>query len=178
MRKSWDELFINIAKEYSTMSTCIRRHVGCVLVDAYNRPLSMGFNGPPPGAEHCDPDSSNYADKSDIIQCPGALEPPGLTDKPTGNLCRSNHSEANALLNCDTTKIHTCYTTTSPCTNCVKLLLCTSTVRIVFLEEYPGDESRTEWIRRMYTKRSARFGMELQHRYWIQFGGKTYSSER
>ncbi len=139
---------MNIAKEVATMSTCVRRHVGCVLVDSDKRILSTGFNGPPPGWEHCDPETSKFSDGSDVISCPGANEPAGLTDKPTANLCWSNHSEANALLDCDRRRVHTCYTTTSPCVNCTKMLLVTSCIRIVFLEQYPGDESRELWTRR------------------------------
>ena len=40
-----------------------------------------------------------------------------------------------------------CYTTTSPCISCVKMLLCTGIRKIVFLEAYPHTESMKLWLR-------------------------------
>jgi dCMP deaminase len=61
--------------------------------------------------------------------------------------CQAIHAEQNALLQCpDIMKIHTCYTTSSPCNEqCIKLLLNTSCQRIVFLEEY-SKSGREAWL--------------------------------
>jgi dCMP deaminase len=61
--------------------------------------------------------------------------------------CQAIHAEQNALLQCpDIMKIHTCYTTSSPCNEqCIKLLLNTSCQRIVFLEEY-SKSGKDAWL--------------------------------
>jgi dCMP deaminase len=134
MRPSWERTWLNIALEMAKMGTCIRRQVGCVLVTERNRQLAAGFNGVPPGWPHC----------NDGHLCPGAAHPSG-----TGlDECYSNHAEANAIGECrDTWAIHTAYVTASPCVSCIKALMCTSTKRIVFLEEYPQPSAKDLWLR-------------------------------
>jgi dCMP deaminase len=51
-RPSWDEYFLNIAKEVSTRSTCPRASVGAIIVKD-NHILSTGYNGAPPREPHC-----------------------------------------------------------------------------------------------------------------------------
>ena len=51
-RLSWDDYFLNIAKEVATRSTCPRASVGAVIVRD-NRILSTGYNGAAPGEPHC-----------------------------------------------------------------------------------------------------------------------------
>ena len=55
---------------------------------------------------------------------------------PSGSdTCQAVHAEINALIRCkDVEKIHTCYTTVFPCSNCLKTLLNTSCQRIVYME--------------------------------------------
>lgn len=156
MRKSWDEHFMNIARECGTMGTCSRRQVGCVLVDERRNILSTGFNGVPPRWDHC-------RDNPDA-KCPGATAPSGT------NLdsCWANHAEQNALSHCtDRMRIHTCYTTTSCCVTCVKELLHTSCCRIVFIAEYPQPEARLLWVK-MPLLLTTRAGVIADHRTWEQ----------
>ena len=51
-RPSWDQYFINIAKEVATRATCSRASVGAVIVKDH-RILSTGYNGAPSGEPHC-----------------------------------------------------------------------------------------------------------------------------
>ena len=51
-RPSWDQYFINIAKEVATRTTCNRASVGAVIVKDH-RILSTGYNGAPSGEPHC-----------------------------------------------------------------------------------------------------------------------------
>jgi dCMP deaminase len=53
MRPDWDEINLNIAKEYSRRGTCPRMQVGALFVTPDNRPLSVGYNGAPAGQPHC-----------------------------------------------------------------------------------------------------------------------------
>lgn len=128
LRPSIDEYFAEMTRLAARRSTCVRRSVGCVLVDANHHVLATGYNGVPRGVPHC------------IDQrCPGASQVSG-----TGlTLCQAVHAEANALLQCsDVQKIHTAYVTASPCITCMRMLANTGVKRIVFLEEYPHAESR------------------------------------
>jgi len=49
---SWDETFMNVAREMATHSTCCRWNVGAALVRD-RRILSTGYNGSPQGRDHC-----------------------------------------------------------------------------------------------------------------------------
>lgn len=155
MRKSWDEHFMNIARECATMGTCYRRQVGCVLVDDRKNILSTGFNGPPHGWSHC-----RYEEYS---RCPGAEAPSGTSL----NHCYALHAEQNAILHCqDKMRVHTCYTTVSPCaTICIKELLQTACCRIVFLEEYSQPEAKKLWTRSSLLIKG-RIGPYAEHRTW------------
>ena len=144
-RAPLDRVLLTSAKAWSLRSTCMRRSVGCVLTDVSGHTLSSGHNGVPRGAQHCTAGTP----------CAGANCPSG-----TGvDLCEAVHAEINALLRCpDIDKIHTCYTTTSPCIHCVKALLNTSCRRIVFLDEYPHSEAKLRW--------------ERTGREWVQYKGE------
>ncbi len=131
-REPTDHYFLRLAKLTSTRGTCPRRKVGCILVDSSRRVLATGYNGVPRGFPHCIE-----------TPCPGAGCPSGSALEK----CIATHAEQNALLQCgDVDRIHTCYTTTSPCIHCTKLLLNTGCTRIVFLEEYPHTQSKELWL--------------------------------
>ncbi len=131
-RESRDIYFARIALLVATRATCARRSVGCVLTSERGHVLATGYNGVPRGFRHCTEHP-----------CGGHLgRSGGDLDK-----CLATHAEQNALLQCpDVEKIAVCYTTTSPCIHCVKLLLNTGCRRIVFIEEYPHNESKELWL--------------------------------
>ena len=52
-RPSWDEYFMEIARQVSTRATCDRKHVGAVIVRD-KAILSTGYNGAPHHLPHCD----------------------------------------------------------------------------------------------------------------------------
>lgn len=132
-RPSKHATMLSVAEVLAHRSTCARRRVGCVLVDAYGRILSTGNNGPARGQPHC---SENT--------CPGACFASGQgLDK-----CEAIHAEQNALMFCnDIMEVHTAYVTASPCISCVKMLLNTSCMEVVFLQEYPHPEAKELWLR-------------------------------
>jgi dCMP deaminase len=139
-RPSREEYFLAIAALVATRSTCLRRAVGCVLVDARGHVLATGYNGVARGLPHCnahDPfDETGYPNA-----CVGARSPSG-TDL---DRCEAIHAEANAVLQCrDAWSIDTAYVTAAPCVACAKLLLNTATRRVVFAEAYPGAEALWE----------------------------------
>jgi len=164
MRPSIDEYFLDMAKVVSSRSTCLRRSVGCVLVDGYGNVLSTGYNGVARGLPHCnesvnsnDPllmntgfagESAGELDSLTQIKYPHACE--GATAKSGQALdkCEAIHAEQNALLQCkDTNMIMTAYVTVSPCIHCVKMLMNTPCSKIVFSEEYVHTEAKELWLK-------------------------------
>lgn len=138
MRPSVDQWALALAAVTAQRSTCLRRQVGCVLLDRHHRVIATGYNGVARGQVHCnEAEGARYPNA-----CPGAFSPSGT------NLdgCHAIHAEANALLQVhDPFDVQTCYCTASPCISCVKLLLNTGARRLVFLETYPHPEAQELW---------------------------------
>ena len=132
-RPSVAETMLSVAQTFAHRSTCPRREVGCVLVDVEDKILSVAFNGPPSGWDHCTD-----------LPCPGA-------DLPSGEglgLCQAIHAEINAIDQCsDITRIVSAYITTEPCIECTKALLKTSCHNIYYLDDY-SKSGRALWVTR------------------------------
>ena len=124
VRISKDEYFLKIAEVVSERGTCIRRQVGCVLVDSNDHIVATGFNGVAKGFEHC------------IDQpCEGANYPSGEgLDK-----CEAIHAELNAFLQCRSDDSLTMYTTTTPCVVCARIICNSNVKRVVSISQYSHD---------------------------------------
>ena len=85
-RPDKSDYYLNIAKEVSRRSTCLRRRFGAVIVRD-DQIISTGYVGAPRGAPNC----------TDIGRCLRQENniPPGERDE----LCRSVHAEMNAIIN-------------------------------------------------------------------------------
>lgn len=118
MRKSWDQYFMDIARQVATRATCDRKHVGAVLV-AGRTILGTGYNGSLPGQAHCDDEGHLMED---------------------GHCVRTNHAEANAICQAAKHGVQldgaTIYTTASPCWPCFKLIVSAGVKHVVFGELY------------------------------------------
>jgi dCMP deaminase len=117
----------------STRSTCIRRRVGAVIA-AEKRILATGYNGSPAGTRHC----------TDI----GCLRQQlGIPSGERHEICRGAHAEMNAVTQAAAsgTSINGCgiYVTHEPCSICSKLLINSGCRRIVYMNPYPDELSRT-----------------------------------
>ena len=121
-RPTVDQYFMEIAIAAAKRATCVRRRVGCVIVDNDNYILSVGYNGVPRASTHC-------IDHP----CAGASSSTG-----SGlDLCQAIHAEQNALVRLQNHKtVGTVYCTTEPCVACSKLILATSCTKVVFAQEY------------------------------------------
>jgi dCMP deaminase len=117
-RASWDEYFMNIAREVATRSTCDRKHVGAVIVRD-RCILATGYNGSVRGMPHCD-------DEGHLME--------------GGHCVRTVHAEANAIAQAARHGARVdgacIYVTASPCWNCFKLVANAGLARIVFGEFY------------------------------------------
>ncbi len=126
-RTPWDIYFLKIAKLVSERSTCLRRHVGAVLVKD-KRILTTGYNGAPTGIQHC-------------LERGCLREQLGIPSGERIEICRGVHAEQNALIQAAKFGISvngaTLYCTHKPCITCTKMLINAGIKRIVVLEDYP-----------------------------------------
>lgn len=161
VRPSLDETCLNVAAEWAKRSTCLRRAVGCVLINERGHTLSTGYNGRARGQGHCNEVTGRgyYPGATGDIEydehkngCRGIVDHEfkkiEIVSGTQLDACEAIHAEQNALLQCrDVHSIHTCYVTHSPCVTCVKLLLNTSCKRIVFRERYAHDKASSDlWL--------------------------------
>jgi dCMP deaminase len=115
-RPSLDEYFMEIASVVGTRSTCLRHHVGAVLVRD-KRILSTGYNGAPTGLPHCLE-----------VGCRRENVESGYRHE----LCRAVHAEQNAII---------LYCTHQPCILCAKIIINSQIRRVVYGNPYPDDEA-------------------------------------
>lgn len=136
---------MEVARVTARRATCLRRAVGCVLLDSDGFILSTGYNGVAAGQPHCNKDGGHtmVTGRGTFPHaCPGAFAASGT------NLdgCHAIHAEQNALLRCaDVRRIEAAFVTASPCMTCVKLLMNTSCQRIIFDQPYPHSEAADLW---------------------------------
>lgn len=154
-----DDWGLWIAAVTAERGTCLRRRVGCVLLNERGHVLSTGYNGVAAGVPHCNerlhvPIDGGLITVRFPYACDGADAPSG-----TGlERCDAIHAEANALLQCrDVWAIDTVCVTASPCRECVKLLTNTSARRVVFREVYPHADAEVIW-------KASLLGREWVHR--------------
>lgn len=126
-RLNVDDYFIQMARLVSLRGTCLRRQVGCVLVDAKNRVLATGYNGTARNQPHCG--------ETDCA-CVGLWHRSG----EGLDSCLAIHAEQNALLQCrDSDAVNAAYVTVTPCVSCAKLLLNTHVSRVIAWAPYAHD---------------------------------------
>lgn len=132
MRPSWDEYFIQLAHQVATRSTCLRRHVGSVIVRDKHI-LATGYNGAPSGLEHCD-----------VVGC--LREEMGIPSGQRQEICRGLHAEQNAIIQAAlhgvSTRGASIYVTHQPCITCAKMIINAGIVRIVCDSAYPDELAR------------------------------------
>ncbi len=114
-RVSWEEYFMNIAREVATRSTCDRKHVGAVIV--------RGYNGSIRGLAHCD-EAGHEMENTHCV--------------------RTIHAEANAIVQSARHGVRLedseIYVTASPCYDCFKLIANAGINKIYFGEFYRDEQ--------------------------------------
>lgn len=143
-RPSWDEYFQTITRDVADRSTCIRRHVGAIIVKD-KRILATGYNGAPSGLAHC--------------LTTGCLrEELGIPSGQKHELCRGAHAEQNAVIQAARYGVSidgaTVYCTNQPCIVCAKILINAGVEKIIYENSYP-DELSEQMIKEA--------GIELVH---------------
>ncbi len=116
----------------ASRSTCLRRHVGAVIVKD-RMVLSTGYNDTPRGLPNCG--------DGGCARC--------ASDAPTGvglDTCLCLHGEQNAIIQAAYHGVSvngaSIYVTHQPCLTCAKMILNAGVRRVVFAGEYPDQVAR------------------------------------
>jgi dCMP deaminase len=130
-RPTVDEYFMEIAEVVAKRSTCLRNHVGAVIVRD-KRILSTGYNGAPRNLEHC-------------LDIGCMREQQNIASGTRHEICRAVHAEQNAIIQ---SALHgvsiedaTLYCTHQPCILCAKMIINSKIKRVVFANNYPDTEA-------------------------------------
>lgn len=125
----FDYYFMRIAILASSLGSCDRAHVGCVLTRE-NRLIATGFNGSVSGTEHCDEIGHLMVE---------------------GHCVRTIHAEMNAVLQCaiygPSCQGATAYVTHFPCLHCMKALLQAGITKIFYNQPYRPDKNTMNLLR-------------------------------
>lgn len=119
MRPTRTEMYMRIASEVSTRSTCLRAQVGAIIVKS-TAIISTGYNGAPAGLEHCNNENCGTGEN--------------------GGCENTIHAEANAIIFAARAGISvqdtTLYCTHAPCLNCSKLIINSGITSVIFKKSY------------------------------------------
>jgi dCMP deaminase len=125
MRPSREDTLMDIACTVAKRSTCNRLNVGAVLA-LEARVISMGYNGPPSGINHCQ--HKNGAPCDDAV-----------------------HAEANAIMFAArhgiATEFSDLYVTNQPCLRCAQLIINCGVNRVYVKDGYRDPAGRELLIR-------------------------------
>ena len=132
---SWDEYFMAVAMLSGMRSKDPNTQVGCCIVSADNKILSMGYNGLPMG---CSDDEFPWDREGDD---PLATKYPFVA-----------HSELNAILNyrggsLDGAKL---YVSLFPCNECAKAIIQAGIRTVIYASDKYADAPMTRASRRMF----------------------------
>jgi dCMP deaminase len=123
--RRWLQACIELAPVFST---CVRRQYASFVISENGRVVGFGYNGSPPGQEHCNDGA-----------CPRAFStvPHGSPYDSGAGRCIAVHAEANALLFSDATARQgaTLYVNGPPCPDCAKLIAGSGVKRVVHLAD-------------------------------------------
>lgn len=126
-RPSWDEYFMKLAWLVAERSTCLRHHVGAVIVRD-KRILTTGYNGAAAGVKDC----LSLGCLRDELKIPSGQR---------HEVCRAIHAEQNAIIqggfSGTNIKDSTLYCTHTPCILCAKMIVNAGIKRVVACIGYP-----------------------------------------
>lgn len=125
-RPGWDEYFMKMAFLVAERSTCLRHHVGAVIVRE-KRLLTTGYNGAAKGIKDC----------IELGCLRNELKIPSGTRH---EICRAIHAEQNAIIQGGLHGINikgsTIYCTHSPCILCAKMIANAGITEFVTCTDY------------------------------------------
>ena len=114
-KEKLDRIYMNIARETSSLSLSMRKQVGAIIVKD-NNILSFGFNGTPSGMDN------------------------SCEDEEGDTLWYVLHAESNAIAkvakSTSSSEGATMYCTLSPCNDCAKMIIQAGIKRVVYKDQY------------------------------------------
>ena len=129
MRPDSDTYFMKIALVTAERSTCLRHHVGTVVV-IDKHILSGGYNGAPAGHTDC-------------LRLGCLRNEQNIPSGERTEICRAVHSEENAIIQAAlfgvSIKGATVYCTHSPCRRCAKMLVNARIAKLFICNDYKDD---------------------------------------
>ena len=136
-RPSWDQYFMDIARQVAARSNCMKRQVAAVIVSD-RRIISTGYNGTPRGVKNCN--------EGGCPRCNGFSESGKNLEE-----CLCSHGEENAIVQASYHGIAirdaTLYTTYSPCLMCSKMIINAGIRIVVFNEAYPLNDTASAMLK-------------------------------
>lgn len=146
MKKSFDEIYMELAENLAAKSHCVKAQVGAVLTKD-TRIISLGYNGPPAGTYNCDE----------------VWPETGCPRDSKGSCSLALHAEQNAILYASKNNVavegSTLYVTLSPCIACARVIFTVGIKKVFYKHSYakykgiPTDEG-VDFLRR--------FGVDVQ----------------
>ena len=129
---SWDKYFMKQAAVVAEKSTCLRHHVGAVVVKD-KRVITTDYNGAVRGVKNC----------LELDCLRNELKIPSGTRH---EICRAVHAEQNAIIQGAyhgvSVKDGTMYCTHTPCMICAKIIVNAGIKEIVSYQDYPDENSK------------------------------------
>lgn len=125
-RPEWDEYFLKMAYLVAGRSTCLRHHVGAVIV-RNKKILTTGYNGAAKGVKDC-------------LELGCLRDERGIPSGERHEICRAIHAEQNAIIQAGLHGINIAdsiiYCTHSPCILCAKMIVNASIKKFITSGEY------------------------------------------
>lgn len=126
-RPTWDEYFMKMAYLVAERSTCLRHHIGAVIVKN-NYVISTGYNGAASGVKDC-------------LELGCLRDQMGIASGTRHEICRAIHAEQNAIIQAAlhgvSTENATLYCTHSPCIICAKMIVNAKIKKVIVSKYYP-----------------------------------------
>ncbi|KAI1126328.1 cytidine deaminase-like protein [Nemania abortiva] len=130
LRPSWDSYFMALASLAARRCNCMKRAVGCVLVDSKRRVISTGYNGTPRNLTNCMEGGCPRCNSGDV------------TSGVSLATCLCLHAEENALLEAGRERIRdgsVLYCNTCPCLTCSIKIVQVGISEVVYSQGYSMD---------------------------------------
>ncbi len=129
VRPSWDEYFLKMAFLVAERSTCLRHHVGAIIVKD-RHVLTTGYNG-----------AARNIDDCTKLGC--LRNQLNIRSGERHEICRAIHAEQNAIIQAGVHGVAidggTLYCTHSPCIICAKMIVNAGLKRVVSCGDYPDN---------------------------------------
>lgn len=139
-RPSWDEYFMLLAQTTKLRSSCLRAQVGAVLV-VERQIIATGYNGAPAGTPNCLEVGCQLIDNH-------CLRTVHAEQNAITQVAKRGASSSGSILYC----------THRPCIHCTKLLINAGVSKIVYAEDYRGEDEESLFASELL----AQAGVEVQ----------------